>query len=65
MTATRVYTRDEVYRLLSEARAHGSYRRLLKREGLDPVTVTTHEDGTQTTYYNAESVDQLIKDICS
>lgn len=65
MTATRVYTRDEIYRMLSDARAHGSYRRLLKREGISPEYVIQHPDGTQTTYYDAETVDRLIKDICS
>ncbi len=54
----RVYSKKRVFQLLKEVAAHGSYMRLLMREGINPVHYTS-----PTIYYDADQIDELIKAI--
>ncbi len=58
MKARRVYSKRRVFELLAEALVHGSYNRLLRREGIEPYKVING-----TTYYDAAVIDELISAI--
>jgi len=61
MTARRVYSKKKVFELLHSVKAHGSYTRLLDREGIKPLPTPDCYVGPAC--YDASQVDQLIKDI--